>query len=42
MARGIAHKYGGSIRLRSTTREGASGTCVVVAMPSHQTNRPRF
>jgi PAS domain S-box-containing protein len=36
MAHGIAHKYGGSIRLRSTTREGASGTCVVVVMPSHQ------
>ncbi|HEY2496013.1 MAG TPA: PAS domain S-box protein [Candidatus Angelobacter sp.] len=35
MARGIVEKYGGTIRLRSTTRKGASGTCVVVVMPSH-------
>ncbi len=41
MARGIANKYGGSIRVRSTTTEGASGTCVVVVMPSHQAPQPR-
>ena len=41
MARGIAHKYGGSIRVRSTTTEGASGTGVVVVMPSHQASQPR-
>lgn len=36
MARGIANKYGGRISLRSATREGASGTCVVVVMPSRR------
>jgi PAS domain S-box-containing protein len=36
MARGIANKYGGSIRVRSTTAEESSGTCVVVAMPSRR------
>ena len=39
MARGIVEKYGGTIRLRSTTRKGASGTCVVVVMPSHPGGR---
>jgi signal transduction histidine kinase len=34
MARGIANKYGGSIRVRSSTAEGASWTCVAVKMPS--------
>jgi PAS domain S-box-containing protein len=34
MARGIANKYGGSIRLRSITTEGSSWTCVVVKMPT--------
>jgi PAS domain S-box-containing protein len=34
MARGIANKYGGSIRLRSSTAEGSSGTCVAVKMPT--------
>lgn len=33
MARGIANKYGGSIRVLSKTTEGSSGTCVVVTMP---------
>jgi PAS domain S-box-containing protein len=36
MARGIANKYGGTIRVRSTTVEGHSGTCVVVVMPSRR------
>jgi PAS domain S-box-containing protein len=34
MARGIANKYGGSIRVRSNTAEGSSWTCVAVKMPS--------
>jgi PAS domain S-box-containing protein len=34
MARGIANKYGGSIRVRSNTTEGSSWTCVAVKMPS--------
>jgi two-component system, NtrC family, sensor kinase len=34
MARGIASKYGGSIRVRSRTKEGSSWTCVAVKMPS--------
>jgi len=38
MARGIAHKYGGTIRVRSTTREGYSGTCVLVVMPSRRSS----
>ncbi|HWG40546.1 MAG TPA: PAS domain-containing protein [Candidatus Acidoferrales bacterium] len=33
MARGIANKYGGSIRVRSRTAEGCSWTCVAVKMP---------
>ncbi|HEY2168215.1 MAG TPA: PAS domain-containing protein, partial [Candidatus Angelobacter sp.] len=37
MARGIATKYGGSIRVRSRTAKGSSGTCVVVKMPSRRT-----
>jgi PAS domain S-box-containing protein len=41
MARGIANKYGGSIRVRSTTKEGASGTCVLVTLPSHQSSPMR-
>jgi PAS domain S-box-containing protein len=36
MARGIANKYGGSIRVRSSTAEGYSGTCVVVTMPTRR------
>jgi PAS domain S-box-containing protein len=36
MARGIANKYGGTIRVRSTTRQGSSGTCVLVVMPSRR------
>lgn len=36
MARGIATKYGGSIRVRSSTAAGSSGTCVVVKMPSRR------
>lgn len=36
MARGIAQKYGGTIRVRSTTRDGSSGTCVLVVMPSRR------
>ncbi len=42
MARGIAHKYGGRIRVRSTTRKGASGTCVVVVMPPHMATRAKL
>jgi signal transduction histidine kinase len=41
MARGIANKYGGTIRMRSTTKEGASGTCVLVSLPSHQASPMR-
>jgi PAS domain S-box-containing protein len=37
MARGIANKYGGSIRVRSRTAEGSSWTCVAVRMPSRRT-----
>lgn len=36
MARGIANKYGGSIRVRSSTAEGSSWTCVVVTMPTRR------
>ena len=36
MARGIANKYGGSIRVRSRTAEGFSWTCVAVKMPSRR------
>ena len=36
MARGIANKYGGSIRVRSNTTEGSSWTCVAVKMPSRR------
>ncbi len=35
MARGIANKYGGSIRVRSNTA-GSSWTCVAVKMPSRR------
>jgi PAS domain S-box-containing protein len=38
MARGIANKYGGTIRVRSTTRERFSGTCVLVVMPSRRSS----
>jgi PAS domain S-box-containing protein len=37
MARGIANKYGGRIRVRSSTAEGSSWTCVVVTMPTRRT-----
>ncbi|HSK44192.1 MAG TPA: PAS domain-containing protein [Candidatus Binatia bacterium] len=37
MARGITSKYGGSIRVRSSTAEGSSWTCVVVTMPTRRT-----
>jgi signal transduction histidine kinase len=37
MARGIANKYGGSIRVRSSTTEGSSETCVIVTMPAKRT-----
>src|SRR6185312_12442816 len=33
MARGIANKYGGRIRVRSRTAKGCSWTCVAVKMP---------
>lgn len=36
MARGIANKYGGSIRVRSRTKEGSSWACVAVRMPSRR------
>lgn len=36
MARGIANKYGGRIRVRSSTAEGSSWTCVVVTMPTRR------
>lgn len=35
IARGITGKYGGSIRIRTSTRNAKSGTCLVVVMPSH-------
>ena len=34
IASGIVEKYGGSMRLRSTTREGRSGTCFSIFFPS--------
>jgi PAS domain S-box-containing protein len=37
MARGIANKYGGSIRVRSNTTQGSSWTCVVITMPTRRT-----
>jgi PAS domain S-box-containing protein len=37
MARGIANKYGGRIRVRSSTAQGSSWTCVVVTMPTRRT-----
>jgi PAS domain S-box-containing protein len=37
MARGIANKYGGSIRVRSRIAKGSSWTCVAVRMPSRRT-----
>jgi PAS domain S-box-containing protein len=39
VVKGIVEKYGGSIRLRSSTREGASGTCVWISLPSHASSR---
>jgi len=39
VARGIVEKYGGSIRLRSSIKEGASGTCVCVSLPSLASGR---
>ena len=36
MARGIANKYGGRIRVRSSTAQGPSWTCVVVTMPTRR------
>lgn len=36
MARGIATKYGGSIRVRSSIVVGSSGTCAAVKMPSRR------
>ncbi len=39
VARGIVEKYGGSIRLRSSTKEGASGTCVCVCLPALASGR---
>jgi signal transduction histidine kinase len=36
MARGIANKYGGTVRVRSKTAAGSSWTCVVVTMPSRR------
>jgi PAS domain S-box-containing protein len=41
IARGIVEKYGGSIRMRTSIRKGASGTCIVLMMPSHQANDSR-
>ncbi|HZS26851.1 MAG TPA: ATP-binding protein, partial [Candidatus Angelobacter sp.] len=39
IARGIVGKYGGSVRIRTSTRAGASGTCLQVVMPSHSAGR---
>jgi signal transduction histidine kinase len=36
MARGIANKYGGSIRVRSNTAAESSWTCVAVKMPTQR------
>ncbi|HLK09505.1 MAG TPA: PAS domain-containing protein [Candidatus Angelobacter sp.] len=41
MARGIANKYGGSIRVRSNTAEGSSWTCVAVKMPSKRRSQEK-
>jgi len=41
VTRSIAEKYEGSIRLRTSTREGASGTCVMVVMFSKHPKRTR-
>lgn len=41
VARSIAEKYGGSIRLRTSTKRGASGTCVMVVMFSQRFRRNR-
>ena len=38
MARGIANKYGGRIRVRSRTAKGSSWTCLVVTMPARRTS----
>jgi signal transduction histidine kinase len=37
MARGIANKYGGRIRVRSRTAQGSSWACVVLTMPTKRT-----
>ena len=37
MARGIANKYGGRIRVRSRTVKGSSWACVVLTMPTKRT-----
>jgi len=39
VTRSIAEKYEGYIRLRTSTREGASGTCVMVVMFSRRPRR---
>jgi PAS domain S-box-containing protein len=41
MARGIANKYGGHIRVRSNTAEGSSWTCVAVKMPSKRRSQEK-
>jgi len=38
VARGVVHRLGGSIRVRSTTRVGKSGTCFSVFLP-HRTRK---
>jgi PAS domain S-box-containing protein len=39
VSRGIANKYGGDIRMRSSTAKGKSGTCFSVFLPSRVVRR---
>ncbi|MBZ5493192.1 MAG: PAS domain-containing protein [Acidobacteriia bacterium] len=41
MARGIANKYGGGIRVRSNAAKGSSWTCVAVKMPSKRRSQEK-
>lgn len=41
IARGIVQKYGGSIRMRTSTKNGSSGTCMIVTIHSQPAYRAR-
>jgi PAS domain S-box-containing protein len=41
VARGIVQKYGGSIRMRTSTKKGSSGTCMIVTIHSQPAYRAR-